>query len=88
MILQIDEDGPVAWPPPPRPLVHTNALRSRGHGRWGCPHQPQPGSGARPPLDTGRKPGACLATESQAPGPQMLDEPQRPARPRSRKRTA
>ena len=35
-------------------------------GHRGCPHQPQQGIGAGPPLKAGREPGACLATEGDA----------------------
>ena len=75
MIVKIDQDGPVAVPPPPRPLVHANDLRSGGSGRWGRPHQPQQGVGAGPPLEAGREPGACLATKGDAEGAQMLSQP-------------
>ena len=75
MILQIDQNGPVALPPPPRPLVHADGLQSGGGGRGGRPHQPQQGVGAGPPLEAGREPGACLATKGDAEGAQMLSQP-------------
>jgi hypothetical protein len=84
LILQIDQDGPVALPPPPRLLIHADDVRGRDVGHRGCLHQPQQGIGAGPPLEAGRQPGACLATEGQAQGAQVLGEPQRPSRPRSR----
>ena len=84
MIVKIDQDGPVALPPPPRSLVHADDLRSGGSGRWGPPHQPQQGGGTGPPLEAGREPGACLATEGKTEGAQVLDESQRPACPGGR----
>ena len=43
MILQIDQDGPIALPPPPRPLIHANDP-GRGSSRCGgCLHEPQQG---------------------------------------------
>ena len=45
MVLQIDEDGAIALPPPPRPLIDANDLRRRGGRRRGRLHQPQEGGG-------------------------------------------
>ena len=81
MILQIDQDGPVALPPPPRPLVHADDVWGGGVGHRGRLHQPQQGIGAGPPLTAGREPSACLATEGDAEGEQALGEPQGPSRP-------
>ena len=82
MVLQIDQDGPIALPPPPRPLAHADDVRGGGVGHRGGLHQPQQGIGAGPPLEAGREPSACLATEGDAEGTQGLGEPQRPVRPR------
>jgi hypothetical protein len=48
MILQIDEDGPIAVPTPPGPLIYPNALRGDGIRRWSCLHEPQEGVRAGP----------------------------------------
>ena len=79
MIFEIDQDGAVALPPPPRPLVHTNDLRSRGRRCGGRPHQPQQGIGTGPPLTPARQPGACLTTEGKAAGEEALGEAQGPS---------
>ena len=84
MILQIDEDRPIALPAPPRPLIDPKPLWGGDVRRRGHPSQPQEGVGIGPPLEAGREPGACLATEGQAEGAEVLGEPQRPSRPRGR----
>jgi hypothetical protein len=68
--------------PSPRPLVHTDDLRSGSHRCWGRLHQSQAGVGTGLPLETDRQPDACLVPEGQAQGAQVLGEPQRPSRPR------
>src|SRR5918912_4228139 len=83
MILQIDEDRPVALPPPPRPLVHTDALRSGGSGSWSRSHEPQQSRRAGPQPQPGRETGTSLATEGDPIREEELGESQGPSCPRS-----
>ena len=60
MVLQIDQDGPIALPTSPGPLIDANNLRG-GRGRYGgALHQPEQGGGARRQAEPGCQPSAGL----------------------------
>jgi hypothetical protein len=84
MILQIDEDRPVALPPPPRPLVHTDDVRSGGNGSWSRSHEPQQSRRAGPHPQAGPETCTSLTTEGDPIGDEELGESQGPSCPRSR----
>jgi hypothetical protein len=84
VILQIDEDGPIAVPPPPRPLVTPNDLWARGIRRRGRLPQPQQGGWARPQSPLGHEPRPGFPAEGEPEGAEELRESRRPSCPRGR----
>ena len=84
MILQIAQDRPIALPTPPRPRIDPKHLWGGDVRRRSRPSQPQQDVGTGPPLEAGREPGACLSTEGEVEGAEVLGVPQRPARQRGR----
>ncbi len=84
MILQIDEDRPLALPAPPGPLIDPNTLRGRGVRRRGRLPQPQQGVWTGTQSQPGHEPRPGLPAEGQAIGKEELGQPYGPSRPRSR----
>ena len=86
MILQIDQDRPIALPASPRPLIDPQHLGGGGGRRRGRLHQPQQGGGTGAQPQPVPEPCPRLPAEGQAAGAQALGEPQGPAGPRRRHR--
>ena len=83
MILEIDEDRPIALPASPRPLIDPKHLWGGGVGRRSRLHQPQQGVWTGPQPQPGHEPCTGLPAEGHAKGEQELGEPRCPTRPRS-----
>jgi hypothetical protein len=72
---EIDEDGAIAMPPPPGPLVDPDGLQGGNVGYRGRPHQPEEGgrTGRQPQL--GGESGTRVPSQSDADGLQGVDQP-------------
>jgi len=55
LMLQIDQEGPVAWPAPPGPRIDPKHLGSGGGGPWGRPYQASQGGRTDGPPHTGHE---------------------------------
>jgi hypothetical protein len=84
MVLQIDQDGPIAVPAPPGPLIDPNTLWGGGGRRRRRLHQPQQGVWTNAQSQPGREPCPSLPAEGQTVGKQELGQPEGPSRPRRR----
>ncbi len=84
MILQIDQDGPVALPAPPGPLIDPKHLRGGAIKCRGCLHEPQQGGWTGPQPQPSSETRTGLSAKSHAKGEQELGKPSRATRPRGR----
>ena len=75
IILQIGQDGPVALPAPPRPLVHPMTLWGGVAGVGAACTSPQQGVWTDALVPAGREPRACLPAEGEAEGKEALGKP-------------
>jgi hypothetical protein len=74
MILEIDQDGPIAVAAPPGPLVHADDVQGGDVGCRSRPHQSQQGVGAAAPSQPGHEPRTGCPAEGDAISEEELGE--------------